>query len=76
MDDEQILAALAQLGAEWLMDANDEFGRPDAMRHLVTAARQMERQRCAALVRPQPPLIASDPEWIALEAAADRIMQA
>lgn len=38
MTDEQITAALAEAGAAWLMDAQDEHGQQDAMRHLATAA--------------------------------------
>lgn len=38
MTDEQIAATLAEVGAEWLMDEQDEHGQPHAIRHLVAVA--------------------------------------
>ena len=43
MTDEQIHAALVEVGAAWLMDANDEHGQPSAMRHLAEAAEETAR---------------------------------
>lgn len=43
--DEEIKGALREVGAEWLMDADDEYGQPRAIRHLVEAV----RERCYAL---------------------------
>jgi hypothetical protein len=49
MTDEQIAAALAEVGAAWLMDELDDHGQPNALRHLVAAAAAAERERCARL---------------------------
>lgn len=38
MDDKEITAALAEVGAAWLMDDEDEFSQSNAIRHLVAAA--------------------------------------
>lgn len=43
MTDEQITAALAEVGAAWLMDEQDEHGQPNAMRHLAKAAEDAAR---------------------------------
>lgn len=54
--------------------------REDDLRRLVSelayamqGIAAAERERCAALVDPKPPLVPSDHEWIALELAASRI---
>lgn len=43
MTNEQITAVLAEVGAAWLMDEQDEHGQPNAMRHLVAAAEDAAR---------------------------------
>lgn len=60
----------------------DDYGA-DELRRLVSALADAvqsiaaaERERCAALVDPKPPLVPSDHEWLALELAADRIREA
>jgi hypothetical protein len=54
----------------------------DSLRRLVSALADAvqsvaasERERCAALVDPKPPLHPSDHEWLALEQAANRIRE-
>ena len=49
MNDKEINAALAEVGAGWLMDSSDEHCQSAAMRHLVAAVKAAERERCAAL---------------------------
>jgi hypothetical protein len=55
----------------------------DSLRRLVSALADAvqsvsaaERERCAALVDPKPPLQPSDHEWLVLELAANRIRDA
>jgi hypothetical protein len=50
MNDELIKAVLAEVNAEWLMDEQDEFGKPHVMRHLVAAAVAAERERMRSLI--------------------------
>ncbi len=45
MTDEQITAALAEVGAAWLMDDQDELCQARAMRHLAASAVAAERER-------------------------------
>lgn len=47
MDDEQITEALAEVGAAWLMDDDDEHSQANAIRHVVAAAIAAEREACA-----------------------------
>ena len=47
MNDNEIKAALAEVGAGWLMDSSDEHCQSAAMRHLVDAVEAAERERCA-----------------------------
>lgn len=49
MDDDAITAALAEVGAAWLMDPDDEACQAKAIRHLVEAAVAAERERWKAL---------------------------
>lgn len=50
MTDYQIISALQEVGAAWLMDQDDEACQTNALRHLVDAAVAAERERCAKLV--------------------------
>lgn len=56
MTDEQITAALAEVGAAWLMDEQDEYGQPRAMRHLVNAAEDAARAEVLDAVDDDMPL--------------------
>jgi hypothetical protein len=48
MNDEQIKNTLAEVGAAWLMDPDDEHGPSAAIRHLVAAVQAAERERLKA----------------------------
>lgn len=49
MTDEQITAALKEVGAEWLIDPSAEHCQARAICHVVDAAVAAERERCARL---------------------------
>jgi hypothetical protein len=49
MTDEKITAALAEVGAAWLMDEQDEMCQAKAIRHLVVEVMASEREQCARL---------------------------
>ncbi len=51
MGDAAIIAALAEVGAAWLMDPDDEACQAKAIRHLVDASTAAERDRCAPLLK-------------------------
>ena len=44
MNDNEIKAALAEIGAGWLMDSSDEHCQSKALRHLVSAVKASERE--------------------------------
>lgn len=44
MDDDAIKAVLAEVGAAWLMDPDDEHGQPGAIRAVAEAAAEAERE--------------------------------
>lgn len=57
-------------GRTWVRGWSEQQLRAYAMQAVAA-----ERERCAALVDPRPPLVPSDHEWLALERAANRIRE-
>lgn len=49
MTDDEIVAVLAEVGAGWLMDEDDEGCQTKAIRHIVSSAIAAERESCAKL---------------------------
>ena len=77
MNDKEINAALAEVGAGWLMDSSDEHCQSAAMRHLVAAVKAAERERCAAVCKAYAMRHAADDDntkaqaWMMLQCSAE-----
>ena len=49
MNDKEIMDALAEVGAGWLMDSSDGHCQSEALRHLVAAVKASEMEQRAKL---------------------------